>query len=84
MIGPPCGVLSATRMANTNAVAKPAPQTIAEAARRDERGQKTATSIRIPAAPIMESDGERANQSTCGFVMGRPPGRWSWSGWWSR
>ena len=30
--------------------------------------RRTASIIRIPAAPIIDSDGEIANQSTCGFV----------------
>src|SRR6516165_2157944 len=71
-IGPPFGLLSKTRIANTNAVTKPAAQIDAEAARREVFGQKTATSIRIPAAPIIESEGEIANQSTCGFTDPAP------------
>ena len=50
MIAAPCGLLSATRIAKTSAAAKPAPPTIADAARREAFGQKTATSISSPAA----------------------------------
>ena len=50
-----------------------APQTTAEAARRDALGQKTATSSSSATAASSDSDGESANQSTCGFwITGSP------------
>ena len=38
-----------------------------------DRGQKTATIISRPAAASIESDGESANQSTCGLWITCPP-----------
>ena len=67
-IAAPCGLRSSTRTANTNAATKPAPQTVAAASRREAFGQKTATRSSDAHRGGSDSDGESANQSTCGLV----------------
>ena len=73
MIGPPFGLFSSTRIANTKRGDEAG---AADDGRRGAParacGQKTATIISRPAAASIESDGESANQSTCGLWITCP------------
>src|SRR5260221_9675445 len=67
MIGFPWGLLSASRIAKTNAATYPPAQTIADDGLRMRRGTSTAITSSTPAAASSASDGERADQPTGGL-----------------
>ena len=62
----PCGLFVASTTASTKPATKPAPAPVAAAAFRARRGTNTATSRSSPDAASIASEGESANQSTCG------------------
>ena len=63
------GVFAASVPASAPAPRKPRKPVVAAATLRPLRGTKTATISSSPDAPVNASDGESANQSTCGWPI---------------